>query len=490
MKKLKFVLVIPPSPFLIDDRAFPFLGPLQIGALARREGHEVAVADLTGFKQRNPHVVHANLEEVMEEAKKLLYDTCRDADVVGFYSLAAQHPHVCQFNEFIRNAYPNVVTVLGGPHANTAPTRCLEDDFDFIVVSDQGGGGGEPGFLELVKRLEQNGCKRTDRIPLRKNPLRIVKDNCEVDGDWKKHHRVIAVPSREGVEWENDKWPLPARDLIDLRSYHYEVEGERATSIVSATGCPYACIYCSHWGGYRKMEAKSSDKVAEEIQSIKDTYGFRGIMFYDDEINLRNDFYTDFLPMLKKQNIVWRAFFKNGKNLTTESVFEAMANSGCVSICTGAESADPKILKDIKKGATLEDNTNFVKYAVKYGISAKIFTQIGLPGETLETVEKLRKWLIEMAELGCKDADCSITTPYNATPLFETPEKFDITFDKEELDYSKKVILYKSTPGEYTSYVSHKELTREDLVAARQMIEDDFRKAAGLKPLLHGKDDG
>ena len=238
------------------------------------------------------------------------------------------------------------------------------------------------------------------------------------------------------------------------------------------------------------MEGKSSPMVAKEIQSIKNDYGIRGIMFYDDEINLRNDFYTEFLPMLKEQNIVWRAFFKNGKNLTTEAVFEAMAASGCVSICTGAESADPKILKDIRKGATLEDNTNFVKYAVKYGIAPKVFTQVGLPGETPETIEALRKWLIEMAGEGLADADCSVQTPYLGTPLWETPEKFDITFDKEELDYSKKVILYKSTPGEYTSFVSHKNLTREDLVAARQMVENDFRKAAGLKPLLHGKDDG
>lgn len=489
MKKLTFVLVIPPSPFLLDDRAFPFLGPLQIAALARREGHEVRIADLTGFKQRHPEVVHAEYEPVMQEAKDILLGMLNGVDVVGFYSLAAQHPQVVKLNAAVREVFPQALTVLGGPHANTAPSRVLKDDFDYIVLSDQGGGGGEAGFLELIKRLQVTGLKAPPRVAFKPNPLRVLKDNCEVDGEWKKDPRIINVPSRVGVEWENDRWPLPARDLIDLRSYHYLIEGERSTSIVSATGCPFACTFCSHWNGYRKLEAKSSERVAQEIQHIKREYGWRGIMFYDDEINLRPDFYDAFLPMLTKQNIVWRAFFKNGRTLTTEKVFEAMAASGCVSICTGAESADPAILKGIKKGATLEDNTNFVHYAIKHGIKPKVFTQVGLPGETPETINALRNWLVRMADEGLADADVSITTPYEGTPLFEAPEKFDIQFNKDELDYSKDVVLYKGVPGEYKSYVSHKNLSRQDLVDARQWVEDEFRKAAGLKPLL-AKDDG
>ncbi len=487
---MKLVLVIPPSPFLIDDRAFPFLGPLQIGALARMHGVDVEVADLTGYKQRHPEVVHAELVPVLREATQRLLTACVGADVVGFYSLAAQHPHIVKLHAAVREAFPDAVTVLGGPHVNTAPGRCLEeDDFDYYVVADQGGGGGEPGFLELLKRLQNDGCKRPDRTAIKRNILRVMKDNCEVDGHWKHDPRVIAVASRIGVDWENDRWPLPARDLLDLKSYTYHVGGERATSIVSATGCPYACSYCSHWNGYRKLEAKSSPRVAEEIESIKRDFGWRGIMFYDDEINLRPDFLDTFLPMLSKQNIVWRAFFKNGKNLTTESVFEAIAGSGCATLCTGAESANAKILKDIRKGASCEDNTNFVKYCVKHGIKPKVFTQVGLPGETPDTVHELRDWLVQMAELGLDDADVSITTPYHGTPLYEAPEKFDIKFDKSKLDYSKEVVLYKGVPGEYKSYVWHDNLTKDDLVAARQWVEDEFRKAAGLKPLL-AKDDG
>ena len=50
---MKILIVIPPSPYLIDDRVFPFLGPLQIAAVAREQlGAEVEVLDLTGHARR------------------------------------------------------------------------------------------------------------------------------------------------------------------------------------------------------------------------------------------------------------------------------------------------------------------------------------------------------------------------------------------------------------------------------------------------------
>jgi len=130
-----------------------------------------------------------------------------------------------------------------------------------------------------------------------------------------------------------------------------------------------------------------------------------------------------------------------------------------------------------------------VRLCVKHGIRPKVFTQVGLPGETYESIEALRRWLIDMAGEGLSDADVSITTPYEGTPLFDHPEEHQIYFDKSLLDYSKETVLYKGVPGEYKSHVWHDGLTAEDIVLARQSIESDFRKAAGLPPLL-AKDDG
>ena len=153
-------------------------------------------------------------------------------------------------------------------------------------------------------------------------------------------------------------------------------------------------------------------------------------------------------------------------------------------LCTGAESADVEMLKSIKKGATVEDNTNFVRMCVAAGIKPKVFTQVGLPGETPESIEVLKNWLVQMAEEGLKDADVSITTPFEGTPLFDHPEQFAIHYDKDKLDYSTEAILWKGIPGQYKSHVWHDRLTPEQVVEGRQYVEDAFRKAAGLAPLV------
>lgn len=228
--------------------------------------------------------------------------------------------------------------------------------------------------------------------------------------------------------------------------------------------------------------------MREEIRGIKNDYGWRGVMFYDDEINLRPDFMDGFLPMLKEEGVVWRAFFKNGRNLTRPEVFRAAAESGCRALCTGAESADPGILRTIRKGATLEDNTAFVRYCVANGIRPKVFTQVGLPGEDHDTISSLRNWLVAMAGEGLADADVTITTPYEGTPLYERPGDYpDLKWEKP--DYSKETVLYKTRPGEYVSHVATSALSRKDLVDGRDWVEREFRKAAGLAPLA-AKDDG
>jgi anaerobic magnesium-protoporphyrin IX monomethyl ester cyclase len=470
---MKVHLVIPPCAFLIDDRVFPFLGPLQIGALARELGHEVRVSDLTGYKRRHPEAKQPSVEDVVREATSQLLGECDwQPDLVGFYALAPQMPYVHPLHEAVREFLPDVPTAIGGPHANTDPGACEADGFDFVVVADQGGGGGEPGMIRALDEAEKK--RREFR---RKSHA------------WFQQFRkpeVIKEPSRTGAQWENDRWPLPARDLIDMSSYRYTIKGERAATIVTATGCPYACTYCSHWEGYRKLEGKSAGRVAEEIRSVKRDYGWRAWMAYDDEINLRPDFTTEFLPMMKAQNIVWRAFFKNGKNLTRHEVFEAMAASGCVQLCTGAESANDQILKDIRKGATREHNTQFVEYCVRYGIEPKVFTQVGLPGETPESVQELRDWIVnDLAPRGLRDFDVTITTPMAGTPIYDHPEKHKIHFDKKRVSLG----LYKTVPGEYVAGVWHDRLTQAELVVARQWVEDEGRKAIGLAPLV-AKDDG
>ena len=45
---MKICLIIPPSPFLLDERVFPSLGILRVAASLESDGQDVDVLDLSG----------------------------------------------------------------------------------------------------------------------------------------------------------------------------------------------------------------------------------------------------------------------------------------------------------------------------------------------------------------------------------------------------------------------------------------------------------
>lgn len=509
---MRIGIVLPPATFLLDDRAFPYLGPLQIAAVARDAGHEVEVLDLTGHARSCDKKVHdaACGAATLADAERRVGELAARVDVVGCYSMAALHATVRRFLPTIRAANPRARAILGGPHATTAPERCAAEGWDAVVVSDQGGGGGEEGWLSSLSATESHTS-----LPLASNavdrsgggvrllppaPLPIVRIPSRADRRVAATRHARVAPSHG--EYANDRWPYPARDLIDLADYRYTLEGRRYTSIVTQAGCPFACSFCAHWDGYRRLVLRSPEHVAGELEHLKRCYPWLGgVMFYDDEVNLRPDldlFLSELEVASRRLDLRFRGFFKSGKKRLSLERLQAFKAAGFEHLCTGAEHADPGVLSLVGKGATVEDNTEFVRLCAVVGIKAKVFTQVGLPGESAESAEALARWLERMAtDYGLSDFDVTITTPTAGTPLYEDPARFRdwIEFDRAELDADAEACNYKGVPGQYRSFVrthglhGRPGLERHEIVAWRQQVEDRGRRAAGLPPLV-AKDDG
>ncbi|MFN7973479.1 MAG: radical SAM protein [Acidobacteriota bacterium] len=461
---MKLVIVNPPSPFLLDDRAFLTLGPLQIAAVAREvAGWDVEVCDLTGHARGCSRTRHDRcFDDVMADIDRRIPLACEGADLVGFYSTAITHPGTYRAMRALAQLGSSAPSsVLGGPHANSAPEACVEDGFTWVVAADQGGGGGEPGFLEVLRRVKDRSGERG----------------------------VVRVPSKNGESFPNDRWPYPARDLVDMESYRYFINGQRASHIVSAAGCPFACNFCAHWDGYRKLVHRSIPHIEGEIREIKKRWDVHALMEYSDECNLYPDF-DGWMDMMRRNGITWRGFFKAGSvaRIMSEAMIRKMAESGCYQVACGIESGSEAVLKKIGKGATKRDNTNFVVWCVKHGVRPKAFMQVGLPGETPETVKETRDWLVAMAAAGLKDIDVAITTPYEGTPIYEHPEDWDLAFDFAELDRARHEGFGRGRPGEYVSFVSTPTLSRDDLVKARLWLDEEFAKAASMPGEI--RDDG
>ena len=93
-----------------------------------------------------------------------------------------------------------------------------------------------------------------------------------------------------------------------------------------------------------------------------------------------------------------------------------MKDAGCRLLIVGFESGDQQILKNIKKGATIERARQFAKDCKKLGLAVHGDFILGLPGETKETI---RKTIDFAKELNVETIQVSVAHAYPGTELYD-----------------------------------------------------------------------
>ena len=127
--------------------------------------------------------------------------------------------------------------------------------------------------------------------------------------------------------------PYPARHLMDVESYHYTVEGQRALSLIAQLGCPFECGFCGGRASpfLRKIRMRSIENIVGEMKLMHQTYGVNGFMMYDDELNVNKQMIALMRAIADAQEdlgVEWRlrGFIKS--ELFTEEQAEVMFKAG------------------------------------------------------------------------------------------------------------------------------------------------------------------
>ncbi|MDD5657372.1 MAG: radical SAM protein, partial [Elusimicrobia bacterium] len=431
--------VIPPSPFLLDERVFMALGVLRVAAAAEASGLQVELLDLSGI---------ANYEEVAR-----LHARTSDAPVFGITATTPQMPAAARAARAIRGERPSARLILGGPHAtlvNAAarsehasgrPGRAaaalsrLRESFDVVVAGD-----GELSIFEAMKPDAPGLIDADDPA----SPLFLTSEKL-------------------------DRLPLPARHLVDVESYRYSIEGVPAVSLVAQLGCPFNCGFC---GGrqspsLRRVRMRSTAGIVSEMLGLHRDYGFRGFMLYDDELNVNP-------RMIELMNAVAAAQAELGvefrlrgfvkAELFNDEQAEAMHRAGFRWLLAGFESGCDRILRNMNKKATRAANTRCVETARRHGLKVKALMSVGHPGETRASIAETRDWLLRVKP---EDFDVSVITAYPGTPYYDHARPLDgepgtwiysAPGDERlylrEIDFTEVADYYKGDPeGGYRCYV-------------------------------------
>jgi len=456
--------IIPPSVFLLDERVFMTLGVLKVAAVVEKLT-PVDVLDLSGVE---------NYEEVVRD-----YVASADTEVFGITATTPQMPAVSRIVEVIRTTHPSGRVILGGPHGT---------------------------LLHAARRLE---CKKgvMGRASRSFSELEEMFDVIVAgDGEIAIHqaighnlHRVIDAddPKTEFFlkDEQLDELPWPARHLVEVDSYHYSIEGKRALSLITQLGCPFNCGFCGGRNSpfLRRVRMRSIGNVLGEVEHLHRKYGVDGFMFYDDELNVNRAIVQMMHGLEEMQDRLGVEFQLRGfikAQLFTDEQAEAMYNAGFRWILVGFESGSPRILWNINKRATREENSRCMEIAKRHGLKVKTLMSIGHPGESEETVMDTHRWLLEVEP---EDFDVTIITVYPGSPYYDEavshpslPGVWVYTYGGDnlysvEVDYRLTAEYYKGDPNEgYQAFVYTDLLSSERIVELRDFVERDVRKRLGI----------
>ncbi len=299
-------------------------------------------------------------------------------DIVGISSYTAQILEAYKVADRFRTE--GVTVVMGGLHATTLPMEAIEHA-DSVVI-----GEGEPVWGNLLEDFKKGKLKRFYGI--------------DANG-----------------HFDLSKTLVPAFDLLDMDNYN-------RITIQTSRGCPHDCFFCASskvlGSNFRQ---KPADLVMRELDAVAERWPHPFIEFADDNTFVNRQWSREFLQGLLRRKIKW--FTETDISIAyKDDLLDMLLESGCRQLLIGFESPDKNNLHGMDK-----DNWK-LKWRDRYleaidriqsrGVPIIGCFLIGLDGDTTDTFEKIRDFVLESNVL---DVQITVPTPFPGTRFYHKLKK-------------------------------------------------------------------
>lgn len=340
------------------------------------------------------------VEEKLEKYKpRVILTTSEPYEAYRCMSLSRDYFSIHKENiEMIKDVLPESKVILIGPHGSALPDYVFKENpkLDIIVRGES-----EITSYKLIEALVKGkNWKNLKGISFREKGKIIHNEN---------------RPYLKNL----DKLSYPAFHLLEMEKYlqyHEKVDKLRKTISVTSRGCPYQCIYCFKSMVGNQFRVRSVEDVLNEIDILYNKYNVEHISFIDETFTIDQERTALFSKKLKEKghNLTWDC--ETRIECISKDLLKEMANSGLTEICFGVESTLPEIQKSANKIIDIKKVKEIVEYGGELGIYTTVALQLGLPGDSWETIEKN---LEEMKKLDIPLGLPLITRVYPNTKLYE-----------------------------------------------------------------------
>ena len=318
-----------------------------------------------------PITILDGMFEGKEKLEEKIMKELAPRTLLGLTTTSGNTENVFYFAELAKQK--NATVALGGPHATLFYKQILTNRpyVDLCVLGD--GDNAIKAILDKSDNIpniayKNGGINTTRYIPTDFWNMPIIKR------DKKMIERYFESLER-----------LKASGIIS----HYK-QFKRPTSTFTHKGCSWrdrtngGCVFCSSLNGYDKYRQRNPEIIWKEAEYLHKEFGIDFIL--DHSEYLTSDWLKKFHDSRPNESKVAFSFFTRATEVTEEFA-KYLKDINCYEIRLGIESGNNSILKNTRKGSSVQKNLEAVKILKDYGINAIVGLVYGLPGETKQSLE-------------------------------------------------------------------------------------------------------
>jgi radical SAM superfamily enzyme YgiQ (UPF0313 family) len=335
------------DPVIIKDQqgVYPPLGLLYIASYLKNKGYDMHVLDCQAEGWNHPEVA-----QIAADLKP---------DLIGLTAMTFTLVDCKLVMQELRKR-TSAPVVIGGPHTAIYPNECFNPNglgADYVIV-----GEGEITLDTLAQDIANGKIDTTASIERRTyRQVSFIQDLNEL--------------------------PFPARELTNIDKYYSVLsEDTPTTTAFSSRGCPFSCAYCDRPALGKGFRAMNANRVADEMQWCQDN-GIKEVFFYDDTFSVSMKRVNEICDEIKRRGIKIKWDVRTRVNVVNEALLKNMKEAGCERIHFGVETGNPRVVRELNKGTSIEQVEKAFDLCKRYKIKTLAYFMMGNPTETLDDVK-------------------------------------------------------------------------------------------------------
>ncbi|HPN36865.1 MAG TPA: radical SAM protein [Melioribacteraceae bacterium] len=322
-------------------------------------------------------------------------------------------------SKFIKEKYSDIKIAFGGGYVNTELRKLNDVRFfefvDYLTFDD-----GELPLLNIINNQINNRKKEFVRTLIKESGKLIYYDNAEIKNI---SYKNLSKPNYSGIEV--DKYVSILEMLNPMSRLWTDGYWNKLTI---AHGCYWKkCTFCDITLDYIKTYSPTDTKrFVKIIKDITKETGKRTFHFTDEAAPPSKLKELAIELIKEKANICWWGNIRFD-NAFSKDLCKLLALSGCIAVSGGIEIAEPRLLKLIEKGVTLEQAVKVTKNFRDANILVHAYLMYGFPSQTAQETINSLEYVRQFMKFGLINSAYWHRFSLTAhSPITQNPEKYGV----------------------------------------------------------------